>query len=104
MHCVEECKGRSDRSQFPLPLHRACAIELKDKGTKVQIGVCRAPNGDVAAISRLFDLGNGAAMRSGGVGDGPDDSALRIELLHQSALDVQSVAPENAPAQDVASV
>ena len=68
------------------------------------IGAGHASNGDVAAISRLSNLRDEAACGRSGVGEGPDDSALRIELLHQGALDVRSAAPENATAQDVASV
>src|SRR5882724_1031201 len=51
---------------------RAAAVELEDKGAKVPIGAAHAPNGDVAAISRLSDLVDGAAIRSGRVGEGPD--------------------------------
>ena len=103
MHCVEVRRGRSDRSEFPLPLHRTCAVELENQGAGELAGAGRAPNGNVAAISRLSDLPDYAVSGPSGISEGPDNSALRVKFLYQGALGVRS-ATDDATAQDIASV
>jgi hypothetical protein len=103
LHCVEVRCGRSDRSEFPLPLHRTSAVELENQGAGELAGAGRAPNGNVAAISRLSDLPDYAVSGPSGIGEGPDDLALRVEFLYQGALGVRS-ATDDATAQDIASV
>src|SRR4030095_1798362 len=70
-HRVEVGPGRPGWIQFPLPLHRTGAVELEDKCPQVPIVAGHAPSGDIAAITRLSDLGDGAAVRSDRVTECP---------------------------------
>ena len=103
LHRVEVCNSRSSRSEFPLPLHGTCAVELENQGAGELAGAGRAPNGNVAAISRLSDLPDYAVSGPSGISEGPDNSALRVKFLYQGALGVRS-ATDDATAQDIASV
>src|SRR5438309_2352534 len=86
-----------------LPVNDSEGEELENQGDGELPGTDSAPNGNVAARSRLSDLPDYAVSGPSGISEGPDNSALRVKFLYQGALGVRS-ATDDATAQDIASV
>jgi len=99
------------RSELPLPLDVADAVQLHDQRAGSLVRVGRVADGDIAAVARLLDLLEHRRVIAGLVGLRPDDRPRAVDLLDQAACEpaqlrtnVARAAADRATGKDVAAV